>query len=77
MPEDAWKRLTDFLALFPLVPPSSLALERARGLHLNRGWAFWDAMIVGACLEHGVTRLYSEDLPGRTMAGIEIVNPFA
>ena len=61
-PEDARNRLADFLAL---------------ELHLNGGCALWDAMIVGACLEHGVTRLYSEDLPVRMMAGIEIVNPFA
>jgi predicted nucleic acid-binding protein len=34
--------------------------------------------IVGACLEAGVTRLYSEDLPGgRPPAPLEIINPFA
>ena len=32
---------------------------------------------VAACLECGVTRLYSEDLPGRAAHGpLEIVNPF-
>ena len=37
----------------------------------------WDAMIVAACLECGVQRLYSEDLPGRVVRGpLEIVNPF-
>jgi len=52
-------------------------LERARILHLEDGWSFWDAMIVAACLEFGVTRLYSEDLPGRAVRGpLEIVNPF-
>jgi predicted nucleic acid-binding protein len=41
------------------------------------GWSFWDAMIVSACLECGVTRLYSEDLPGSAVRGpLEIVNPF-
>jgi predicted nucleic acid-binding protein len=35
-------------------------------------------MIVAACLECGVTRLYSEDLPGRPVpAPLEIINPFA
>ena len=34
-------------------------------------------MIVGACTECGVTRLYSEDLPGRAVRWpLEIVNPF-
>jgi predicted nucleic acid-binding protein len=35
-------------------------------------------MIVAACLEAGVTRLYSEYLPGHAVPGeLEIVNPFA
>jgi predicted nucleic acid-binding protein len=35
-------------------------------------------MIVAACQEAGVARLYSEDLPGSTPPdGLEIVNPFA
>src|SRR5258708_35911963 len=72
--DDAWKRLTDFLSLFPLVTPTSQALFRARELHLQQGWAFWDAMIIAACLECGVSCLYSEDLPGRSAPqGIEVV----
>jgi predicted nucleic acid-binding protein len=52
-------------------------LERARNLHLEQQWAFWDAMLVAACLESGVTRLYSEDLPGKTsIESLEIVSPF-
>jgi hypothetical protein len=39
--------------------------------------SFRDAKIVAVCLECGVTRLYSEDLPGRAPPGpLEIVNPF-
>ncbi len=74
---NAWDRLADFLALFPLILPAAGALERARILHVEDGWSFWDAMIVAACLECGVTRLYSEDLPGRAVRWpLEIVNPF-
>jgi predicted nucleic acid-binding protein len=37
-----------------------------------------DALIAAACIEAGVTRLYSEDLPGsQAPAGLEVVNPFA
>jgi predicted nucleic acid-binding protein len=68
--------LTEFLSLFQLATPSSQVLMNAQELHLRQG-SFWDAMIVGVCLECGATRLYSEDLPGRALAGIEIVNPFA
>jgi predicted nucleic acid-binding protein len=74
---DAWDRLTDYLAIFPLILPAAGALERARILHAEDGWSFWDAMVVAACLEGGVTRLYSEDLPGRAVRWpLEIVNPF-
>jgi predicted nucleic acid-binding protein len=75
-PLDAWEQLADFLVLFPLVLPSKLVLSQARELHVESGWSFWDAMVVAACLEAGVTRLYTEDLPGRPVPGLEIVNPF-
>jgi len=74
---DAWYRLADYLAIFPLILPAAGALERARILLIEDGWSFWDAMIVAACLECGVTRLYSEDLPGRAVRWpLEVVNPF-
>lgn len=75
---DAWDRLADFLAVFPLMLPTPGILGRARLLHAQDGWSFWDAMIVAACLECGVTRLYSEDLPGRAVPDpLKIINPFA
>ena len=73
----AWDRLADYLALFPLILPTSGAFRRARVLNTEEGWSFSDAMIVAACLECGVTRFYSEDVPGRTLREpLEIVNPF-
>jgi hypothetical protein len=63
----AWQRLAEFLALFALVTPAPAVLERVRALHLERHWAFWD-----------VTRLSSEDLPGRTkIESLQSVGPFA
>jgi predicted nucleic acid-binding protein len=73
---DAWARLAECLALFPLTMPGPSVLDRARALHRDRQWSFWGAMIVAACREGGVTRVYSEDLPGQTIDGLEIVNPF-
>jgi predicted nucleic acid-binding protein len=76
-PPDAWGRLAEFLNLFALVLPSKRVLDHARELHLNSGWSFWDAMIVAACLDCGVTRFYTEDVPGRVApAPLEIINPF-
>jgi predicted nucleic acid-binding protein len=77
-PAQAWQRLAEFLALFALIMPTRAVLDRARALHLQERWAFWDATLVSACIESGVTRLYSEDLPGRTkVESLEILSPFA
>jgi predicted nucleic acid-binding protein len=76
-PEHAWRRLADFLDLFPLILPAGNALSEAQTLHTRNGWAFWDTMIVSSCLEAGVSVLYSEDLPGnRAPEPLRIVNPF-
>ena len=47
-----------------VLKPVETLLDRARGLHLKRNVAFWDAMILASCLDAGVNVLYSEDLPG-------------
>ena len=76
--EEAWAQLTCYLDVYRLVVPGPAVLEQARELHLQQHWSFWDAMVVAACLDSGVTRLYSEDLPGRAPPQpLEIVNPFA
>ncbi len=74
----AWARLRGFARAYQLVTPVRETLTRAQHLHLDQQWSFWDSLIVAACLDAGVTRLYSEDLPGRKPPeGLEIVNPFA
>lgn len=74
---EAWTRLSELMALFPLILPTANALTRARQLQLDQRVAFWDAMLIAACLDSGVVRLFSEDLPGRSIEGLEIVDPFA
>ena len=77
-PVKAWHRLAEFLEVLPLVVPSAAVLNRARMLHVDSQWSSWDALLAAACLDAGVTRLYSEDLPGRAPPQpLEIVNPFA
>ena len=77
-PAKAWDRLAEFIQVLPLVIPSAAVLTRARALHVDSQWSSWDALITAACLEAGVTRLYSEDLPGRLPPPpLEIINPFA
>jgi predicted nucleic acid-binding protein len=74
---DAWGRLGEFLDLFPLVLPTAGVLKKAHALTRDHGISFWDAMILGACLEAGVDTFYSEDEPGlKNISGLTIINPF-
>jgi predicted nucleic acid-binding protein len=47
----------DLVAGTTLILPTAAVFERARALHLQQRWAFWDALLVSACLDCGVTRL--------------------
>jgi predicted nucleic acid-binding protein len=73
---DAWNRLAELHALFPLIQPSAAALPHAREFHLSRGMSFWDAMILGACVDAKVEILYTEDLPAASIASPRLINPF-
>lgn len=74
--DQAWQRLEEVLDIFPIALPTVDVLERARELHVGRQLSFWDAMIVAACIEQGIARLYSEDIPAQRVPELEIVNPF-
>lgn len=76
-PVAAWDRLAEFAAIMPIVAPTPNALQLAKAIHLDRGVSFWDSVLLGACLDAGVSRLHSEDVPGGRIEGIEVVNPFA
>ncbi|MFG0285522.1 MAG: PIN domain-containing protein [Phycisphaerales bacterium JB039] len=73
----AWDRLAELRAVFPIATPTEAALDAARSIHTETGAHYWDCMLFAACIEAGVKRLYSEDLPGAPIKGLEIVNPFA
>jgi predicted nucleic acid-binding protein len=76
-PSAAWDRLAELQTVFPLSFPSAPVLSRARPIAIESRVHIWDALIYAACLEAGVQRLYSEDLPGQAIAGLQIVNPFS
>jgi predicted nucleic acid-binding protein len=75
-PAQAWARLHEFMDVLRVVVPSPGVFDHARPLHRDQGVSFWDAMIIGACIDCGVETLYSEDLPGRIVPKLKIVNPF-
>jgi predicted nucleic acid-binding protein len=57
--------------------PNWATFDGATDLMRRRSLSFWDALIVSACLQIRVNRLYSEDLDTHDgIDGLEIVNPF-
>ncbi len=62
---------------FRIVLPTERVLERGWRVHADAQVSYWDAMLIAACAEAGVTRLYTEDLQGRpNIDGVAIDNPF-
>jgi len=61
----------------PLRMPTPDCLDRALDLASRYSLSHWDSMLLAACLEAGVTTLYTEDMGApRTIDSIELINPF-
>jgi predicted nucleic acid-binding protein len=76
--EQAWQDIRDLRRVWTTILPSWGVLERAERLLGSYSLSFWDAMIIAACLERGVTRLYSEDFDAYPQVdGLEVLNPFS
>ncbi len=75
--EKAWQDIRDLQSTWTTVVPSWSNLEKTEALLARYSLSFWDALIIAACLEANVTRLYSEDFDAYPrIDGLEIVNPF-
>jgi len=74
----AWHEVERLRALWKLILPSENVLTRAAQLMATHNLSFWDAMIVAACMEGSIRRLYTEDFDNslKQSTGVEIVNPF-
>ena len=67
----------DIVALFPLAIPTAELFPKYFDLFSRFSLSHWDAMLLAACHEAGVTTLYSEDMdPGTDFDGLRVVNPF-
>jgi len=72
----AWQDLHDLRQVWTTLLPSWSVLDRAQNLLGSYSLSYWDAMIMAACLEGGVARLYSEDFDAYPRVdGLEIINP--
>ncbi|MGH7135213.1 MAG: PIN domain-containing protein [Pirellulales bacterium] len=75
--EDVKARFQEALQLFTLKFPTSEVLHRGFALYERYSLSHWDSLLVAACQDAGVTRLYSEDMQhGADYDGVEIINPF-
>ncbi|HKB66394.1 MAG TPA: PIN domain-containing protein [Pyrinomonadaceae bacterium] len=76
--EKAWQDIHKLRKLWVTHLPTWEMFEQTEQLLTRYSLSSWDALIVAACLEAGVTRLFSEDFDASAQAeGLEIVNPFA
>ena len=75
---DIPKVLSAWLDIFPLARPSRPVVDTAWKLIDKYQLSYWDSLLIAACLDAGVTRLYTEDMQSQpTIEGVALVNPFA
>lgn len=73
----AWQDVRDLRLLWTTVLPQWDVLDGAEALMTKYSLSYWDALLVAACTEAGIQRLYTEDFDGySSIDGVEIVNPF-
>jgi len=73
----AWGEIGRLRRVWHTAVPDWTVMDRASGLLTKYSLSFWDAMIIAACLEGGVTSLYSEDFDAYSkIEGLSLINPF-
>jgi predicted nucleic acid-binding protein len=61
----------------PIVMPSAAKLDLSLDLSGRYSLSYWDSLLLAACVEAGITTLYSEDLDsGMTYDSVTVINPF-
>lgn len=76
--DEVARRFNEFLAAWVVAIPTVKIFPLAMQLHGRYSLSHWDSLLVAACREAGVTRLYSEDMQhDADYDGVKVVNPFA
>ena len=66
-----------YARLFPVSLPSLVVLDEALAFSGKYSLSHWDSMLLGACVDAGVNRLYTEDMGAPVViGGIMLLNPF-
>ncbi len=77
MPE-GWAEIRRIRQRWTFFAPEAPMIDTAEELLARYSLSFWDSLIVAACLNAGVERLYTEDFDAYPrIDGLEVVNPFA
>lgn len=73
----AWQDLRDLRNAWTPALPTWDMHGNAERIMRSHSLSFWDALILAACGEAGVTQLFTEDFGGRdSIEGVTIANPF-
>jgi predicted nucleic acid-binding protein len=55
---NAFAALAAWRSRFPLVMPHPAVLDRGLEIHREHGISYWDALLLAACVDAGVDRMY-------------------
>ena len=70
-------QIANWQRLLPSISSSTDAHAQALKLAATYQLQYWDALVNATCAEHGITRLYSENLPGvKQPLGVRCIDPF-
>ncbi len=69
--------LNSFLGFSEIIFPISDLIRRSEDLYSRYSLSHWDSLLVAACIEAGVTTLYSEDMSHMARYdSVQVINPF-
>ena len=73
---DTEEYLGQFLEPLPTVFPTTSLLRYSLDLSSRHSLSHWDSLLIAACIDAGINRLYSEDMgDGMAYDSVLIVNP--
>ena len=74
---DFAQTITSLRDCFPIRVPELSTLDRSVKIHVQLQVSPWDALLIAACADAGVTRLYTEDFQSQSVIdGVQLINPF-
>ncbi len=76
-PAEVQFALESVLATYPLAVPTDSVIVISNRLFDRYSLSHWDSLLLAACINAGVTTLYSEDMAhGMTYGTVTVINPF-